>query len=228
MRKHSAGLAAALGIRFDSSELLEQALTHRSAGQPHNERLEFLGDAILGMIVAERLFDRFPEASEGQLSRLRAQLVKRDTLAKIAREIGLGEYLLMGSGELRAGGQSRDSTLSDALEAFLGAVYLDSGAESVEQVFDKLFTERLQKLDLSRSVKDPKTRLQEYLQSRNLALPEYSITATSGKQHQQRFEVECSLPDLGITATGEGRSRRKAEQDAATIALDVIGQGSDG
>ena len=105
MRKHSAGLAAALGIRFDSSELLEQALTHRSAGQPHNERLEFLGDAILGMIVAERLFDRFPEASEGQLSRLRAQLVKRDTLAKIAREIGLGEYLLMGSGELRAGGQ---------------------------------------------------------------------------------------------------------------------------
>ncbi len=227
MRKQPAGLAAALGIRFDSSALLDQALTHRSAGQPHNERLEFLGDAILGMIVAERLFDRFPEASEGQLSRLRAQLVKRDTLAKIAREIGLGEYLLMGSGELRAGGQSRDSTLSDALEAVLGAVYLDAGAGAVEQVFDKLFSERLQKLDLSRSVKDPKTRLQEYLQSRNLALPEYCITATSGKQHQQRFEVECRLPDLGITATGEGRSRRKAEQDAASIALGVIGQGSD-
>ena len=217
-----------LGIRFDSSALLEQALTHRSAGQPHNERLEFLGDAILGMIVAERLFDRFPEASEGQLSRLRAQLVKRDTLAKIAREIGLGEYLLMGSGELRAGGQSRDSTLSDALEAVLGAVYLDSGARAVEQVFDKLFSERLQKLDLSRSVKDPKTRLQEYLQSRNLALPDYSIIATSGKQHQQHFAVECRLPDLGITATGEGRSRRKAEQDAASIALGVLGLDSDG
>lgn len=228
MRKEASGLASALAVRFNSSELLEQALTHRSAGQPHNERLEFLGDAILGMIVAERLFNRFPEASEGQLSRLRAQLVKRDTLAKIAREIGLGEYLLMGSGELRAGGQSRDSTLSDALEAFLGAVYLDLGKEAVEQVFDRLFSKRLGQLDLSRSVKDPKTRLQEYLQSRNLALPQYSVTATSGKQHQQRFEVECTLPDLGMTATGEGRSRRKAEQDAASSALDLIGEGSNG
>jgi ribonuclease-3 len=228
LRKEASGLASALAVRFNSSELLEQALTHRSAGQPHNERLEFLGDAILGMIVAERLFNRFPEASEGQLSRLRAQLVKRDTLAKIAREIGLGEYLLMGSGELRAGGQSRDSTLSDALEAFLGAVYLDLGKEAVEQVFDRLFSKRLGQLDLSRSVKDPKTRLQEYLQSRNLALPQYSVTATSGKQHQQRFEVECTLPDLGMTATGEGRSRRKAEQDAASSALDLIGQGSNG
>lgn len=228
MRKEASGLASALAVRFNNSELLEQALTHRSAGQPHNERLEFLGDAILGMIVAERLFNRFPEASEGQLSRLRAQLVKRDTLAKIAREIGLGEYLLMGSGELRAGGQSRDSTLSDALEAFLGAVYLDLGKEAVEQVFDRLFSKRLGQLDLSRSVKDPKTRLQEYLQSRNLALPQYSVTATSGKQHQQRFEVECTLPDLGMTATGEGRSRRKAEQDAASSALDLIGEGSNG
>ncbi|MGD8266343.1 MAG: ribonuclease III [Chromatiales bacterium] len=223
MRKQPSGLTTALGVSFNSSELLEQALTHRSAGQPHNERLEFLGDAILGMIVAERLFTLFPEASEGQLSRLRAQLVKRDTLAKIAREISLGEYLRMGSGELRAGGQSRDSTLSDALEAFLGAVYLDLGTNAVEEVFNSLFEERLQQLDLSRSVKDPKTRLQEYLQSRNLALPEYSVTATSGKQHQQLFEVECSLPDLHITARGEGRSRRKAEQDAASNALELIG-----
>ena len=223
MRKQPSGLTTALGVSFNSGELLEQALTHRSAGQPHNERLEFLGDAILGMIVAERLFTLFPEASEGQLSRLRAQLVKRDTLAKIAREIGLGEYLRMGSGELRAGGQSRDSTLSDALEAFLGAVYLDLGTNAVEEVFNSLFDERLQQLDLSRSVKDPKTRLQEYLQSRNLALPEYSVTATSGKQHQQLFEVECSLPDLDITARGEGRSRRKAEQDAASNALELIG-----
>jgi ribonuclease-3 len=223
LRKQPSGLTTALGVSFNSSELLEQALTHRSAGQPHNERLEFLGDAILGMIVAERLFTLFPEASEGQLSRLRAQLVKRDTLAKIAREISLGEYLRMGSGELRAGGQSRDSTLSDALEAFLGAVYLDLGTNAVEEVFNSLFEERLQQLDLSRSVKDPKTRLQEYLQSRNLALPEYSVTATSGKQHQQLFEVECSLPDLDITARGEGRSRRKAEQDAASNALELIG-----
>jgi len=227
LRKQPSGLTTALGVSFNSSELLEQALTHRSAGQPHNERLEFLGDAILGMIVAERLFTLFPEASEGQLSRLRAQLVKRDTLAKIAREISLGEYLRMGSGELRAGGQSRDSTLSDALEAFLGAVYLDLGTNAVEEVFNSLFEERLQQLDLSRSVKDPKTRLQEYLQSRNLALPEYSVTATSGKQHQQLFEVECSLPDLDITARGEGRSRRKAEQDAASNALELIGQDSD-
>ena len=227
MRKQPSGLTTALGVSFNSRELLEQALTHRSAGQPHNERLEFLGDAILGMIVAERLFTLFPEASEGQLSRLRAQLVKRDTLAKIAREIGLGEYLQMGSGELRAGGQSRDSTLSDALEAFLGAVYLDLGTNAVEEVINSLFSERLQQLDLSRSVKDPKTRLQEYLQSRNLTLPEYRVTATSGKQHQQLFEVECSLPDLGITARGEGRSRRKAEQDAASDALELIGQGSD-
>jgi ribonuclease-3 len=227
LRKQPSGLTTALGVSFNSSELLEQALTHRSAGQPHNERLEFLGDAILGMIVAERLFTLFPEASEGQLSRLRAQLVKRDTLAKIAREIGLGEYLRMGSGELRAGGQSRDSTLSDALEAFLGAVYLDLGTNAVEEVFNSLFDERLQQLDLSRSVKDPKTRLQEYLQSRNLTLPEYSVTATSGKQHQQLFEVECSLPGLEITARGEGRSRRKAEQDAASNALELIGQDSD-
>jgi ribonuclease-3 len=153
--------------------------------------------------------------------------VKRDTLARIAREIGLGEYLRMGSGELRAGGQSRDSTLSDALEAFLGAVYLDLGTNAVEEVFNSLFDERLQQLDLSRSVKDPKTRLQEYLQSRNLTLPEYSVTATSGKQHQQLFEVECSLPGLEITARGEGRSRRKAEQDAASNALELIGQDSD-
>lgn len=227
MRKQPSGLTTALGVSFNSRELLEQALTHRSAGQPHNERLEFLGDAILGMIVAERLFTLFPEASEGQLSRLRAQLVKRDTLAKIAREIGLGEYLRMGSGELRAGGQSRDSTLSDALEAFLGAVYLDLGTNAVEEVINSLFSERLQQLDLSRSVKDPKTRLQEYLQSRNLTLPEYRVTATSGKQHQQRFDVECSLPDLGITARGEGRSRRKAEQDAASEALELIGQEGD-
>jgi ribonuclease-3 len=227
LRKQPSGLTTALGVSFNSSELLEQALTHRSAGQPHNERLEFLGDAILGMIVAERLFTLFPEASEGQLSRLRAQLVKRDTLARIAREIGLGEYLRMGSGELRAGGQSRDSTLSDALEAFLGAVYLDLGTNAVEEVFNSLFDERLQQLDLSRSVKDPKTRLQEYLQSRNLTLPEYSVTATSGKQHQQLFEVECSLPGLEITARGEGRSRRKAEQDAASNALELIGQDSD-
>ena len=227
MRKQPSGLTTALGVSFNSRELLEQALTHRSAGQPHNERLEFLGDAILGMIVAERLFTLFPEASEGQLSRLRAQLVKRDTLAKIAREIGLGEYLRMGSGELRAGGQSRDSTLSDALEAFLGAVYLDLGTNAVEEVINCLFSERLQQLDLSGSVLDPETRLQEYLQSRNLALPEYRVTATSGKQHQQLFEVECSLPDLGITARGEGRSRRKAEQDAASEALELIGQEGD-
>jgi ribonuclease III len=212
-----------LGVVFEDDTLLEQALTHRSHGQPNNERLEFLGDAALGMITAERLFQRFPDASEGQLSRLRAQLVRRETLAAIARDISLGDYLIMGSGELRAGGQSRDSTLSDALEAVLGAVYLEQGFRACEKVFERLFGSRLDKLDLSRSIKDPKTRLQEYLQSRNLELPEYEVTNTTGKQHQQMFHVDCTLPDLGISASGEGRSRRKAEQDAASRALEAIG-----
>lgn len=212
-----------LDVVFEDDTLLEQALTHRSHGQPNNERLEFLGDAVLGMVTADRLFQRFPDASEGQLSRLRAQLVRRETLAGIARDISLGDYLIMGSGELRAGGQSRDSTLSDALEAVLGAVYLDQGFRACERFFEKLFGGRLDKLDLSRSIKDPKTRLQEYLQSRNLGLPEYLVTTTTGKQHQQMFHVDCTLADLEITASGQGKSRRKAEQDAASRALETIG-----
>lgn len=223
MRKPSSELAQFLGVDFSDDALLVLALTHRSAGQPNNERFEFLGDAILGMIVAERLVHRFPDADEGQLSRLRAQMVKRETLAKIAREIGLGEYLIMGSGELRAGGQSRDSTLADAVEAILCAVYLDQGMATCEAVYERLFNKRFDALDLNRSIKDPKTRLQEYLQSRNLGLPEYEVRGTSGKQHKQQFYVDCTVHDLSITSSGEGASRRKAEQDAASKALDSIG-----
>lgn len=208
-------LAKQLNLQFQKSSLFEQALTHRSAASVNNERLEFLGDAVLGMVIAHRLYQRFPQASEGQLSRLRSLLVKRQTLAEIGAEIQLGKYLVMGAGELRAGGQSRDSTLADAVEAILGATYLELGANSIEQLIDHLFLQRLQKLTLEQCEKDPKTRLQEYLQSANLPLPEYEVLSVSGKQHQQRFSVRCRVKALRQEALGSGMSRRKAEQDAA-------------
>jgi ribonuclease-3 len=150
-------------------------------------------------------------------------MVKRETLAKIGRKIGLSDYLIMGSGEIRAGGQSRDSTLADAVEAILCAVYLDQGMDACESAYDLLFNAHFEALDLNRSVKDPKTRLQEHLQSRNYALPEYAVTGTSGKQHNQRFFVDCTIADLDVRTSGEGTSRRKAEQDAASRALQQIG-----
>lgn len=218
-------LCKALDYRFADLRLLEQALTHRSAGGEHNERLEYLGDAILGFVTADVLFHRFPEANEGQLSRLRASLVKRDTLASIARQLEISKYIQMGSGELRTGGHNRSSTLADAFEAILGAVYLDGGYEAVRQVLLNLFSVRYEKLDLNSVGKDPKTQLQERMQAVKRPLPLYEVLKISGDQHNQEFLVNCLLEDSGQKTEGKGSSRRRAEQDAASQMLKRIGDG---
>jgi len=215
-------LSQAIGYRFDDPGRLEQALTHRSAAAANNERQEFLGDAILGFVIADTLFHRFPEASEGDLSRLRAGLVKKETLAQVARELELGSYLNLGAGELRSGGQSRDSILADALEAILAAVYLDGGYSAVRRVVLTLFQQRIDGLPAGAREKDPKTRLQEYLQSRKQLLPRYSIEEISGEQHQQRFKVECRVDGIDLVSRGTGASRRKAEQVSAKRFLEMM------
>ncbi len=222
MRLSPEHLAKELNLDFQQIALFEQALTHRSAGSVNNERLEYLGDAVLGMVIANRLYQRFPQASEGELSRLRSLLVRRQTLAEIGAEIQLSKYLVMGAGELRSGGQSRDSTLADAVEAILGAAYLELGSDGVEKLIDHLFLQRLQRLTLEQCEKDPKTRLQEHLQSLNLPLPEYEVLSVSGKQHQQRFSVKCRVKALKQEALGSDMSRRKAEQDAARQLLEEL------
>ncbi len=222
MRLSPEQLAKQLDLDFQQIALFEQALTHRSAGSVNNERLEYLGDAVLGMVIANRLYQRFPQASEGELSRLRSLLVRRQTLAEIGAEIQLSKYLVMGAGELRSGGQSRDSTLADAVEAILGAAYLELGSDGVEKLIDHLFLQRLQRLTLEQCEKDPKTRLQEHLQSLNLPLPEYEVLSVSGKQHQQRFSVKCRVKALKQEALGSDMSRRKAEQDAARQLLEEL------
>lgn len=215
-------LCRKLGHRFDDSTLLDQALTHRSAANLNNERLEFLGDSVLGFIVSEQLWRTFPDANEGQLSRLRARLVKRDTLASIARELDLGSYLKLGAGELRSGGHSRDSILADSLEALIAAVYLDSGIQQARDMVLNLYRKRIEELSPETQGKDPKTRLQEYLQARQKSLPSYTIVNVSGEQHDQSFDVECRLDDLDLVTRGSGGSRRKAEQVAASCMLDLL------
>jgi len=217
------GLAKALGYRFADPRLLEAAVTHRSAGSHNNERLEFLGDAVLGHVVAEWLYKAFPAATEGQLSRLRATLVKRETLADIARGLTLGDYLRLGSGELKSGGFRRDSILADALEAILGGILLDGGFTSCHDCIHRLFAPRFESLSPVDELKDPKTRLQEYLQSHKLALPIYAMKTVSGKAHHQRFEVECRVEGLDKAVTGNGSSRRKAKQEAADNMLEQLG-----
>lgn len=204
-----------LGYTFNDPELIDQALTHRSAGGKNNERLEYLGDAILGFIIADALYHHFSEASEGQLSRLRSALVKRETLADVAREFKLGDYLKLGQGELRSGGQSRDSILADSFEAVLAAIYLDGGYEATRAVILRVFSTRLTTLSPETHQKDPKTQLQEFLQANKVSLPSYTIVNVSGDPHAQHFNVECAIEDLGRNVTGQGNSRRKAEQDAA-------------
>lgn len=223
MSRCTDGLAKSLGYRFEDPGLLDAAVTHRSAGSGNNERLEFLGDAVLGHVIAEWLYTSCPNASEGQLSRLRATLVKRETLAEIARGLELGEYLRLGSGELKSGGFRRDSILADALEAVLGGILLDSGFETCRACIHRLFAGRLDTLSAVDELKDPKTRLQEYLQSRKLALPVYAMTRISGKAHHQQFVVECRIDALEAVATGSGGSRRKAEQSAADSMLEQLG-----
>jgi len=217
------GFERKIGYVFQSRELLKQALTHRSFGTSHNERLEFLGDSILNCIIAQALYERFLDVREGDLSRLRANLVRQETLAEIAQGLGLGEQLRLGEGELKSGGFRRPSILADGLEALFGAVFLDGGFDSARETVLRLFEPYLSNLDPQHSGKDAKTTLQELLQGRRLALPQYLLRATRGEAHAQEFEVECLIPELGITAIGRGTSRRSAEQEAAKRAYEQTG-----
>ena len=215
MREPIQRLSQSIGYDFKDRGLADRALTHRSAGSNNNERQEFLGDAILGFIIADALYHRFPTADEGQLSRLRAGLVKRETLAEIARRLELGKYLVLGPGELRSGGHARDSTLADALEALFAAIYQDGGYPAARRVVRALFDSHIEAVSAEGSEKDPKTRLQELLQSRRLPLPNYQVIEVSGEQHQQRFVVSCTVEGSNDRTRGRGTSRRRAEQDAA-------------
>lgn len=208
-----------LGHQFGDPDLLRRALTHRSAGARNNERLEFLGDAILGFEVAENLYRRHPGASEGELSRARAQLVKRETLARVARRLELGDHLILGPGELRSGGQNRDSILSDAVEAIIAAVFEDAGMEAARALVRRLLEEELAAATPGEQLKDAKTRLQEWLQSRGLALPDYEVVNLEGSAHDQTFTVACRVGELAPETLGQGSSRRKAEQQAAAAML---------
>ncbi|MGI8739364.1 MAG: ribonuclease III [Gammaproteobacteria bacterium] len=198
------------------------AVTHRSAGGGNNERLEYLGDAVLGMLIAEHLYRLHPNASEGDLSRLRAKLVRGETLAGIAKELHLSDLLVLGPGEVKAGGHRRDTILADALEAIIGAIYLEKGFEAARVFVLGLFQTRIANLPPPEQLKDAKTRLQEYLQARNLALPEYRLQLASGEPHAQNFVMRCLLPHCGIETTGEGGSKREAEQRAAARALAML------
>lgn len=209
-----------LGYTFNNESLLVEALTHRSVGSHNNERLEFLGDSVLNFVIAETLFRLFPELREGDLSRLRASLVNGETLAVIARGLNLGDFLNLGSGELKSGGFRRASILADALESIIGAVYCDSDFATCHALILRLFDEKLNNLPQVDTLKDPKTRLQELLQSRQLPLPAYEVLEVTGKAHAQLFLVECRVNELGCVTQGEGSSRRKAEQLAAQRALD--------
>jgi ribonuclease-3 len=219
-------LIASIGYEFKDEDLLEQALSHRSYSRRNNERLEFLGDAILNCTIAQALFDRFPNAKEGQMSRLRAHLVKGDTLAEIGREFNLGDFLKLGSGELKSGGFRRDSILADAVEAIIGAISKDTNLETSQSVLLGWFEERISNLDLKENIKDSKTRLQEFLQARRQPLPEYDVTNISGEAHQQEFTVQCSIESLNKPLEGIGSSRRMAEQEAAQAALKALGESS--
>jgi ribonuclease-3 len=207
-----------LDYTFRRAELLRQALTHRSFGTPHNERMEFVGDAVLNCVVGAVLYERFPALPEGDLSRARAGLVNGDTLARVARQLGIGHEILLGEGEAKSGGADRASILADALEALFGAVYLDGGFDAARRVIVTCYADVLRDADPGTLGKDPKTRLQEWLQARRWPIPEYVVTATSGDPHEQRFTVECRIAKLAIVTSGEGSNRRAAEQAAAEAA----------
>jgi ribonuclease III len=210
------------GHVFADASLCRTAVTHRSAGAEHNERLEFLGDALLNCSVARLLFDAQPQADEGSLSRLRAALVSGETLGGVAAEIGLGEHLKLGAGELRSGGHRRASILADALEALLGAIFLDAGFDAASGAVRRVLGPRLAQLPAADSLKDAKTRLQEILQGRGMALPIYTLSAVSGDPHAQSFTAACEIPALGLSTAAEGASRRRAEQMAASKMLELL------
>jgi len=208
-----------LEYTFNDLSLLDEALTHRSYASRNNERLEFLGDGILNFVIAHELFKLYPDVQEGDLSRLRANLVNKDSLAEIASHLELGDVIKLGSGELKSGGFRRPSILADAVESILGAVYCDSGFEPCRDLIVRLYTERLASSTDLQSLKDPKTQLQELLQSRRYSLPVYKVSDITGQAHAQVFHVKCSIDKLKIDVTGEGKSRRKAEQIAAEKAI---------
>jgi ribonuclease-3 len=214
-------LAKNLGLIFKKPEIFRMALTHRSMGANNNERLEFLGDAILGFVIAQKLYDNFPKASEGVLSRLRASLVNQDSLASIAREHKIGDYLILGSGELKSGGFRRDSILSDAVEAIIGALFKDQGIAACENWVLTIFAKKLETLNADSEQKDPKTRLQELMQARGVALPKYELISMSGLAHSQTFKIDCTvLTDK--KCSGEGSSRKRAEQASAEKMLNLL------
>ena len=225
MSETRTSLLRALAYDFADRELLGLALTHRSAGGRNNERLEFLGDALINACVAEALYLRYPDLEEGDLSRLRASLVNQETLAEVARELDLGSYLTLGPGELKSGGFRRASILADALEGVVGAVFLDTGFEAARRVTLHLLESRLAAPLSTEALKDSKTRLQEVLQARELPLPAYAVEAVRGEPHKQTFRVSCTIPALQIRTEGEAGSRRAAEQEAARRALDGIQHG---
>ena len=224
----SPSLLDRLGHTVRRPELYRLALTHRSHGATHNERLEFVGDAVLNCVVAAVLFERFPAIPEGELTRVRASLVNRDTLARLARDLALGNAILLGGGEVRSGGDERPSILANALEAIIGAVFVDAGFEAARAVIERIYAAEFANLDPTTLGKDPKTRLQEWLQARRLAVPEYAVTSVAGEAHAQTFTIECRIPALGVVTGGEGTSRRAAEQVAAAAAYARVVAGSSG
>ena len=213
-----------LSYQFKDSDLLRRALTHRSHSAVHNERLEFLGDSVVNCTIALALYEKFPDLPEGELSRLRASLVSQPALAALAESLALGSYLALGDGELKSGGGQRPSILSDALEAVLGAVLLDGGFEVARLVVQRIFDAALASINPSTTGKDAKTLLQEWLQRKRQALPQYAVVAIRGEAHEQEFEVECVIEHLNIRCTGKGVSRRRAEQSAAQLAYQQANQ----
>jgi ribonuclease-3 len=222
VEKAESWLEKTLQYRFHDVGLFVQALTHRSATGLNNERLEFLGDAVLDFVISDSLFKLRPDADEGDLSKLRASLVKDTSLAGIAVDIELGEHLILGSGERKTGGHRRESILADALEAIFGAVYLDSGFDAAKDLIDRVFEQRLDELPDAEDLRDPKTRLQEWLQARKLSLPIYDLVSVTGKDHRQKFVVSCTVNELSQTTEGDSTSRRKAEQRAASAMLEML------
>lgn len=215
-------LCQALGYRFNNPDLLDLALTHRSVGQKNNERLEYLGDALLGFVIADRLFHRFLDVDEGDLTRLRARLVKKDTLALLARKLDLGDYIKLGSGELKSGGWRRDSILANTFEAIIGAIYLDSGFEGCRDCLLNLYQELLEEVSATEQTKDPKTLLQEYLQARKLSLPTYTTIKEEGEPHTRKFTVQCEVEPITDAIIATGKSKRLAEQSSAELALSLL------
>jgi ribonuclease-3 len=218
-------LSQRIDYTFSDTSLIELALTHRSCGGKNNERLEFLGDSIVNLVIAEALFLKFPQAKEGKLSRLRARMVKGVTLAELARDFGLGDFLHLGSGEMKSGGHRRESILADTVEAIIGAIYLDSDMAVVKTKILQWYQSRLDGLSLDDPLKDPKTQLQEYLQGKQLPLPKYEVESIEGSAHEQLFTISCIVKELKNSIVGQGGSRRIAEQEAAAQALKLLGIG---